>query len=185
MKKASLLLIFLTIISLNTRAQIVLPDGYEVVDSLVFTPSSQIDSSMIGNIFGMMPDNVSLSQSRDVREAVEQKIARNSSITQRGYRIRIYFDNKQVSRNESEAIARRFRMQYPGVNVYRSFVSPFFKVTVGDFRTKSEALAALAEYKKDFESAFLVRENLRFPSVGDANFYRVDTIKVIRKIEEY
>lgn len=179
---ASLIVFFCA--SLLLEAQVTLPEGYAILDSLVFIPASDVDTSIVGGIFENLPAEVTVMQSDGVKRALLEKAERNRESQVRGYRIRIYFDNKQVSRKESEEIAERFREKYPGVPVYRSFSSPFFKVTVGNYRTKSEALSELSRYRSEFTSAFLVRETFKYPSVDGAFSFKVDTVKVIRKIAE-
>ena len=49
---------------------------------------------------------------------------------------------------KSEAIAAGFSERYPGVKVYRKHESPYFKVTVGDFRTRADA-QRFAVHKKN------------------------------------
>ena len=74
----------------------------------------------------------------------------------------------------------RFKAAYPGHGAYRSFASPYFKVTVGDFRTKSEAMQLMRSLKSDFPSAFVVKENINYPIVDRSHAYVVDTVAVAR-----
>ena len=106
----------------------------------------------------------------------------NASRTLSGYRIRIFFDNKQTARTESEAALKRFEALYHDVSAYRSYANPYFKVTVGDFRTKSEAMELLERIKHEFPSAFVVKENISFPVVDKEKAYVTDTLKVLRPI---
>ena len=71
---------------------------------------------------------------------------------------------------------------YPGVAVYRTYTNPYFKVTVGDCRTKSEAMKLLSRIKRNFSSAFVVKENIEYPLVDDEAAYTVDTIRVLRPV---
>lgn len=182
MKKLSAL--FAAVIAaVSVNAQIVVPEGYELVDSLVYTPVSTVDRSLEGqDIYSSMPSCVNISQSSTLRDSLAAHILRNESKKVNGYRIRIFFDNKRDSRTVSEETELRFRSLYRGYNTYRSFSSPFFKVTVGDFRTRTEASAALRQIKRDFPNAFIVKEKFRFPSL-DPESYVVDTVKVIRRTE--
>jgi hypothetical protein len=66
------------------------------------------------------------------------------------------------------------------VTAYRTYANPYFKVTVGDFRTRSEAMKLLERIRHEFPSAFVVKENITFPVVDKENAYVVDTIKVLR-----
>jgi hypothetical protein len=84
----------------------------------------------------------------------------------RGFRVRIFFDNRQDARTRSEEIESSFSEEHPGLGVYRSYENPYFKVTVGDLRTRSEAEKLLRELEKDYPSAFIVREEINFPPLG-------------------
>lgn len=160
------------------------PEGYQYVDSLVFTRLSDVDSTLAGqSVFSVMPEGVSVNQDGSIRNAVEMKASGSSRQMVGGYRIRIFFDNSQTARGESEAALYRFKVKNPGVAAYRSFVSPYFKVTVGDYRNKSEALAALKTIKRDFPTAFIVRERFRYPALGNTSAYKVDTLKILRPVQ--
>jgi hypothetical protein len=69
---------------------------------------------------------------------------------------------------------------YHDVVAYRSYANPYFKVTVGDFRTKSEAYRLLERIRHEFPSAFVVKESISFPVVDKTKSYVVDTVKVKR-----
>ncbi|MCF0175727.1 MAG: SPOR domain-containing protein [Bacteroidales bacterium] len=131
-----------------------------------------VDSTLVGrSIFsyirmdGSNGAEASVTQSREITEAVNAHISRNPSRKLNGYRIRIFFDNKQSSRTQSEAVLSQFRTAYPDIPAYSSYANPYFKVTVGDFRTRSEALAVLNRIRYDFPLAFLVKETINFPAV--------------------
>ena len=182
MKRLALIIAFLSAaVALSAQTA---PAGYQYVDSLVFTRLSEVDSTLAGrNIFEVLPDGVSVNQSGAVRNAVSMKAGSASRQMVSGYRIRIFFDNSQTARRESEAALYRFKVKNPGVAAYRSFANPYFKVTVGDYRNKSEALAALKTIRKDFPSAFIVRERFRYPSIGNTSAFKVDTLKVLRPVQ--
>lgn len=180
------LLTALIFIPMMKAQELVVPDGYEVVDSVVFRPADAIDMTLAGkSIFNEMPDdNVSIHQSDRLRSAMNEHIKANASKKIAGYRVRIFFDNKQDSRGASEAALKRFESLFPGMAAYRSFVSPFFKVTVGDFRTKSEAVQFHQEVVKDFPTAFVVKENINYPIVDKEHSYVVDTLLIIKPSEQ-
>jgi len=80
-----------------------------------------------------------------------------------GYRIRIYLDLGQKSRKQSEETANNFMTNYPGISVYRSYNSPYYKVSVGDFRTRDNALKLYYQLIKEYPRAFIVPEWINFP----------------------
>ena len=170
--------------------EIVVPEGYELVDSLVYRHVSGVDTLLIGkDVFHVMPlksrggkADVEIYQSQDIANALRKQIQSNSKRTMSGYRVRIFFDNKQTARAESEETIKKFESMYHDVKAYRTYANPYFKVTVGDFRTKSEAMELLSRIKREFPSAFVVKENIEFPVVDRDNAFVIDTIKVLRPI---
>ena len=96
--------------------------------------------------------------------------------------MRIFFDNSQSARTESEATLKAFEAGHHDISAYRSYVNPYFKVTVGDFRTKSEAMQLLQKIKWEFPAAFIVKENINYPVVDKNNAVRTDTVKVLRPL---
>lgn len=80
-----------------------------------------------------------------------------------GYRIRIFFDLGQKSRKQSEDAVGEFMKNYPGISVYRSYISPYYKVSVGDFRTRDNALKLYHQLLKDYPKAFIIPEWVNFP----------------------
>jgi hypothetical protein len=165
--------------------QVEVPEGYELVDSVVYRPVATADSTLVGkSIFNVLPDNVNVRQSQQIANSMKSHVASNGARTISGYRVRIFFDNKQNARTESETVLKRFNGLYPDVMAYRIYANPYFKVTVGDFRTKSEAMALLARIKGAFPSAFVVKENIEFPVVDKDNAVIADTIKVIRPVRK-
>ena len=108
---------------------------------------------------------VSLQQSTDLMNAFREQVYKNRHRRINGYRIRIYSGNSQDARRRSEEIAAGFAAAHPGVPVYKSYSNPFFKVTVGDFRTRDEALRFAESIAGRYQSAFLVREPINYPSL--------------------
>ena len=143
------------------------------VDTLpLYEPMPSEDISYSGkNIFDVLSKpsltsgTVNIEQSTMVKSAFSRHIAHNSSRKITGYRVRIYFDNSQNARQKSESVASAFAAAYPGVAIYRTYASPYFKVTVGDFRSRDEAQLFAQRLKGWFPSVFLVRETINYPSL--------------------
>lgn len=155
-------------------------------DSLVYTPAASVDSTLLGkNVFKVLTDanakgKVTVHQSGDIANAFSSRVKKNASRTINGYRVRIFFDNKQGARNASMAVRSGFVARHPGISAYWTFTSPFFKVTVGDFRTKSEAMKLLKQIKGEYPTAFLVKEKIEYPAADRTHTYDVDTLTVVR-----
>lgn len=177
------ILTFLALSGWVLRAQV--PEGYTMVDSLAISvvPAAYADSSYTGKtIYDVLPAGVSVNQSQAIRSAIFSRMAENAELMFNGYRIRIYFDNGQSSRLESEAAMRRFSAHHPEIPAYRTFSSPYFKVTVGDYRTRSEALSELKTIQSEFPAAFIVRDKFKYPQAEKSVTVRVDTLHVLRKL---
>ena len=193
MMKRNSILIILTLISCvlpmtASAQQIETSQEYEYVDSVVYRPSAGADSTLVGkNIFDVLSaeDGMAktmVSQTSAVEVSMQKHIENNAQRTIPGYRVRIFFDNKQSARVASEEALMKFQDIYHGVRAYRTYVNPYFKVTVGDFRTRSEAMALLTRIKREFPSAFVVKESISYPVVDKDNSYVVDTVKVRRPV---
>ena len=193
MKRTDILVILTFILmfscaGMRAQERVVVPDGYVLVDSVVYRPVATVDTTLVGkDVFLLMPSRemgdragVKINQTEAVKDAMRKQVADNGSRTLNGYRVRIFFDNKQTARVESEETLKRFESMYHDVVAYRTYANPYFKVTVGDFRTRSEAVKLLERIKGAFPSAFVVKENIAFPVVDKDNAYVVDTIKVLR-----
>lgn len=189
MKKFVFLYFVASVISaVSLNAQEVEISGIcEYADSIVYRPASAVDSTLVGlDVFEAISSRyaggaagVRIDQSPVVAASMRAHIASNASRNITGYRVRIFFDNKQTARTESEQTLRYFESMYHDVAAYRTYSNPYFKVTVGDCRTKSEAMALLARIKPVFPGAFVVKEFICYPVVDKDNAYVTDTIKVI------
>lgn len=126
--------------------------------------SAQVDSTLVGrSVLSVLGSGVSVNQSTAMRSAFDSYVSANASKRITGYRIRVYYENNQNARNRSEAIARSISGTYPGIGVYRTFESPNFKVCVGDFRTKDEALKLYHALKSSYPTAIILKETINYP----------------------
>lgn len=169
------------------------PEGYAYKDSVVYVPVPAMDTLLAGkNIFTVLPSrlkgnpaDVSVHQSSDILVSMNSHFASNSARPISGYRVRIFFDNRQSARTASQKIMDEFAAKYHDIPVYRSYVNPYFKVTVGDFRSKSEAMQLLQEIRMEFPSAFIVKErSINYPVLDKSNAVVADTVKVLYRLPE-
>jgi hypothetical protein len=75
-----------------------------------------------------------------------------------GYRIRIYSGSGVEAKKEQQNVRARFLSLYPGLDAYNRYDEPFFKVYVGDCRTRSEALKLQDKIRTDFPDS-IIRED--------------------------
>jgi hypothetical protein len=77
----------------------------------------------------------------------------------KGYRVCIYYNSGQEARSRADHERSKFISRYEDVSSDKVFESPFWKVYVGNFRTKSEALRFREQIRFDYPSAF-IRDNI-------------------------
>jgi len=129
----------------------------EATDSLNIV--QQIEAP--GNISVTIPDGllkrlescqpVSLPTEGDDAEKAITETKRNTSRV--GYRVQVFDDNNvRTAKHEAQNRKRQIQNRFPEFGVYMQFNSPYWRVKVGDFRTRSEADAALAAIRAAFPS---------------------------------
>ena len=126
--------------------------------------TSRVDSTLMGrNIMSVLGPGVKVNQSSAMRGAFDSYVSNNASKKMSGYRIRVFYENGQSARGRSEAISRSISNAYPGMAVYRTFDSPNYKVCVGDFRTKDEALKVYHALKASYPTALILKDTINYP----------------------
>lgn len=105
-------------------------------------------------------------QNDSIHNLVLKHIASNRQKSKiSGYRIRIYSNLGTDARKESQRIRANFYENFPEIPVYLKYDSPYFKVYVGDFRTKIEAIKSLKKIKRKYPSAFVVPDQINYPEL--------------------
>lgn len=82
-----------------------------------------------------------------------------------GWRVEIFFSssNDGDGREKALKVKQEFMSKYPDIEAHIKFVAPDFKVRVGDFRTKSEALKLKKEIIGIYPKSFEVKDVIKIP----------------------
>jgi hypothetical protein len=81
-----------------------------------------------------------------------------------GYRIQIYNSSTRNAREESGKVSSEFLSKFPDIVTYPIFEKPgYYKIRVGDFRTKAEATKLFLLISKAFPNAYIVPDIINFP----------------------
>lgn len=73
--------------------------------------------------------------------------------TRVGYRVQVYDDNNvRTAKSQAQERKAMIERRFPELQTYIQFNSPYWKVKVGDFRTHSEAEAAMEAIRTVFPS---------------------------------
>jgi hypothetical protein len=80
-----------------------------------------------------------------------------------GFRVEIFFSSEFDAKEKAIRKKKEFLSVYPDNAVHVKYISPNFRVRVGDFRTKNEALKLYREIKSNYPVAFIVADEIDFP----------------------
>jgi hypothetical protein len=89
-----------------------------------------------------------------------------------GFRIQIYSSSTRNAKEESSKANQEFltkfpEREYPNLKSYRQFAPPvYYKIRVGDFRTKTEATRLFLLISKEFPNSYLVPDIINFPDLN-------------------
>lgn len=78
------------------------------------------------------------------------KVDKDGNIATQGYRIQLFSDNKRNSREEAELRSDVVAQDMPQIPIYVTYLSPFWRLRVGDYRTYEEANTQMQLLKKKF-----------------------------------
>ena len=85
------------------------------------------------------------------------------------YWIRIYSDSGHGAREKAYSIKAKFLKNYESIDNNVVYDDPNYKIYVGGYRTKSEALKLLRKIHQDFPTAFIVYDHIIFPELHIRN----------------
>lgn len=102
---------------------------------------------------------------------LEEKNGGNAGME--GWRIQIYFSSNRNAKEESSKVNLEFlsrfpESEYPDLKSYIQFAQPaYYKIRVGDFRTKTEATRLFLLISKVFPDAYIVPDIINFPGLNN------------------
>ena len=128
----------------------------------IFSGSAQTETIKIEDL-GIIPyyknsndGNIVITQDVNLKKAVKRHIELSNDKFD-GYRVQIFVNSGQRAKGEAESAKKRFLTRYGNnFGAYIVWHSPNFKVQVGDFRTKAEALYFMSYINKTFPNSWVV-----------------------------
>ncbi len=83
-----------------------------------------------------------------------------------GYRIQLFFESGRMARENAYEAKAKFLSNFQGISAYVDYQAPFFKVRVGDFRTKREAQILYKKLRRQFPDAYITPiETIYLPAI--------------------
>lgn len=99
---------------------------------------------------------------------VEQLIQRQREIhvadsTIDGYRIQIFMESGNDAVEHANMVIEEFKLKYTDLPIYLVFGQPYYRLRVGDFRTRLEAEKIFQTLSKDYKKAFITSDRIQLP----------------------
>lgn len=99
---------------------------------------------------------------------IDQLIQRQKDIhaldnTIDGFRIQIFMESGNAAVDHANEAMTIFEEKYPDIPVYLIFGQPYYRLRVGDFRTRLEAEKAFQTLKEDYKKAFITSDRIQLP----------------------
>ena len=102
------------------------------------------------------PGELKISQDERVDMLISRyRELKSKSNAMPGFRIQIFFGSGRTSREKALDSKARFLSDFPDYPAYILYETPYYKVRVGDFRTKREAAFLYRRLKRDFPEAYI------------------------------
>ena len=95
---------------------------------------------------------VQITQPAELSQRVARVVedAESSSVKVPIYRIQLFSSNNSNAKDVAEKLKREFLNSFPDMPATVSYVSPFWRLRVGEFRTHEEASAILPQIQRKF-----------------------------------
>jgi hypothetical protein len=106
------------------------------------------------SVFAQEIGKIDIVESKQILELVNRKLQENQlSKTINGYR------------EKAREVKSKFLQSFPYIEAYDSYQQPNFRIRVGDFRTRLQAIKFLKEIQSLFPSAFIVNDYISLPKL--------------------
>ncbi|NOZ46132.1 MAG: S49 family peptidase [Chlorobi bacterium] len=102
--------------------------------------------------------------------AKQQFINNKINGIQNGYRIQIFSASGYDARKKILSFKENFLDNYPEFDqneVYQLYQPPFFKLRVGDYRNKNEAIIVYKKLVRDYPNCYIVKSAVNFPKLKE------------------
>jgi hypothetical protein len=141
-------IIFL-LIAVGVNAQ--MPGEFGNSNSDIFAELEQVSSDQ-----GI----ITIEQSARMRALINTHISMNKRAGGvEGFRVQLYSGAGSKARQEALDVKGKVLSELPEENVFVEYSAPFWRIRIGSFRHKHEALPLLSRLKKKFPACYVVKVN--------------------------
>jgi len=82
-----------------------------------------------------------------------------------GYRIQLIMRAGNTALDEVNEIKTQFEESHPEIGTYVTFREPYYRLRVGDFRTRLDAVAFIESIKRSYPQAWVIKDKITFPEL--------------------
>ncbi len=93
----------------------------------------------------------------------KQKEIHSADNTIDGYRIQIFMESGNDAVEHANAVMQEFTVNYPDIPIYLVFGQPYYRLRVGDFRTRLEAEKMFQTLSQVYKKAFITSDRIQLP----------------------
>lgn len=90
-----------------------------------------------------------LNTETQTNEADDESVSRDRNA---GYRVQVFSDNRPAAKGEARTKGNAIAERFPNYRTYIKYTSPYWRLRVGDFRTRREAEDAAEAIRQAFPS---------------------------------
>lgn len=80
-----------------------------------------------------------------------------------GFRVQIFMELGNDAVRHADSVKAVFETYYPEVPIYLVFGQPYYRLRVGDFRTRLEAENQFQQLKNEFPNSFVTADRINLP----------------------
>ena len=106
--------------------------------------------------------NISQDSRIDALMMKQRQIHENDS-TISGFRVQIFMDLGNDALERAEIMKAEFEENYPDIPIHLLFGQPYYRLRVGDFRTRLEAERLHQRLVKEYKNAFVTADRIELP----------------------
>lgn len=82
-----------------------------------------------------------------------------------GYRIQLMMQSGNNALEQADEIKKEFEEINPQIDTYVTFREPYYRLRVGDFRTRLEAMEFLENIRRKYPQAWVIKDKITFPDL--------------------
>jgi len=79
-----------------------------------------------------------------------------------GYRIQLFMESGNTALEKAEKITEKFEEKHENTPAYITFGEPYYRVRIGDFRSRLEAIKFLNSIQRSYPQAWVVKDKINF-----------------------